>query len=60
VQPVLAFKSANTILYCKKWQETVVFYRDNLGLPINFASDWFVEFHLGEQSLEVMMTNIQG
>lgn len=47
MEPVLVFKSANTVLYCKKWQETVDFYRDGLGLPINFASDWFVEFHLG-------------
>jgi catechol 2,3-dioxygenase-like lactoylglutathione lyase family enzyme len=47
VQPVFAFKNANTILYCKKWQEMVIFYRDSLGLPINFASDWFVEFQLG-------------
>ncbi len=41
-------KNANTILYCKKWQETVDFYRYRLKLPINFASDWFVEFKLTE------------
>lgn len=40
-------KSSNTILYCKKWQETVVFYQDDLGLSVNFSSDWLVEFHLG-------------
>ncbi|MHC4183995.1 MAG: VOC family protein [Planctomycetota bacterium] len=39
-------KNTNTILYCKKWQETVDFYRYCLKLPINFASDWFVEFKL--------------
>jgi catechol 2,3-dioxygenase-like lactoylglutathione lyase family enzyme len=39
-------KSSNTILYCKKWQETVVFYQDDLGLPVSFSSDWLVEFHL--------------
>jgi catechol 2,3-dioxygenase-like lactoylglutathione lyase family enzyme len=43
----LAFKTANTILYCQKWQETVAFYRDTLQLPITFASDWFVEFEIG-------------
>ncbi len=39
-------KSANTILYCKKWQQTVDFYRHQLALPITFESDWFVEFQL--------------
>jgi catechol 2,3-dioxygenase-like lactoylglutathione lyase family enzyme len=43
----LAFKTANTILYCQKWQDTVTFYRDTLQLPITFASDWFVEFEIG-------------
>jgi len=42
----LSLKSTNTILYCKKWQETVYFYKHHLGLPITFASDWFVEFGL--------------
>ncbi len=41
-----SLKSANTILYCKKWQETVYFYQHHLELPITFASDWFVEFQL--------------
>lgn len=39
-------RAANTILYCQRWQETVEFYRDHLGLPITFASDWFIEFAL--------------
>lgn len=46
MKPELAFKIANTILYCQKWQETVIFYRDKLQLPVTFASDWFVEFEL--------------
>jgi catechol 2,3-dioxygenase-like lactoylglutathione lyase family enzyme len=37
-------KSINTILYCKKWQETVTFYRDILKLPVFFSTDWFIEF----------------
>ncbi|MBS0012952.1 MAG: VOC family protein [Desulfobacterales bacterium] len=41
-----AFKTANTILYCKNWQQTVAFYKDRLGLAVNFANDWFVEFCL--------------
>ena len=38
--------NANTILYCKKWQETVDFYKHRLGLPITHDSDWFIEFKL--------------
>jgi uncharacterized glyoxalase superfamily protein PhnB len=41
-----SLKSTNTILYCRRWQETVDFYRDKLQFPITFASDWFVEFQL--------------
>jgi catechol 2,3-dioxygenase-like lactoylglutathione lyase family enzyme len=39
-------KRANTILYARRWKETVAFYRDHLGLEIAFQSDWFVEFRL--------------
>ncbi|WP_035255458.1 VOC family protein [Desulfatiglans anilini] len=39
-------KSANTILYCREWEETVRFYRDRLHLPVRFSNDWFVEFEL--------------
>ena len=42
----LSPRSANTILYCRKWRETVAFYRHELNLPITFESDWFVEFRL--------------
>jgi catechol 2,3-dioxygenase-like lactoylglutathione lyase family enzyme len=48
VTEIFSPKKANTILYCKKWQETVDFYRNRLRLPVNFASDWFVEFKLTE------------
>ena len=41
-------KTANTILYCQRWQETVDFYRHTLALPVTFESDWFVEFRLTE------------
>jgi len=43
-------KTANTIFYCKKWEETVRFYRDHLNLTVNFSTDWFVEFTLGTTS----------
>jgi catechol 2,3-dioxygenase-like lactoylglutathione lyase family enzyme len=36
----------NTILYCRRWAETVAFYRDRLSLEISFESDWFVEFRV--------------
>jgi catechol 2,3-dioxygenase-like lactoylglutathione lyase family enzyme len=42
--------TANTILYCRRWEETVRFYRDGLGLPVVFATDWFVEFCLAADS----------
>jgi len=48
--PILTPQIANTILYCSAWSETVAFYRDSLGLPINFASDWFIEFVLTESA----------
>jgi len=41
-------KSSNTILYCKKWQETVAFYRGALNLLAISSNDWFVEFKLNE------------
>jgi catechol 2,3-dioxygenase-like lactoylglutathione lyase family enzyme len=46
----LSIKSTNIILYCRHWTETVAFYRDGLGWPILFASEWFVEFQITETS----------
>ncbi len=46
----MKIKSTNTILYCKKWQETVAFYRDGIKLLALSANDWFVEFKLNEMS----------
>ncbi len=43
-----SLKNTNTILYCKKWQETVDFYKIRLGLSITHDSDWFIEFKLTE------------
>ncbi|MBU1055070.1 MAG: VOC family protein [Proteobacteria bacterium] len=42
--------STNMILYCKEWGKTVCFYKDRLHLPINFSTDWFVEFSLTASS----------
>ncbi len=43
-------QSVNLIVYCARWEETVRFYQDGLGLPVNMATDWFVEFCLGPHS----------
>jgi len=47
---VLQIRRTNTILYCRRWQETVRFYREGLGLPISHATDWLVEFKLTDDS----------
>lgn len=46
-RPLIHVKRANTILYCRKWPQTVHFYREELGLAVHHATSWFVEFHLG-------------
>ena len=46
----LAIRNFNTILYCKKWRQTVVFYKDDLNLPINFETEWFVEFKVSDRA----------
>ena len=46
----LQVQRANTVLYCARWNATVAFYRDVLGLTIGFANDWFVEFRVGESA----------
>lgn len=43
-------KTANTILYCRNWRATVDFYQNRLGLPVNFANEWFVEFSLNDNA----------
>lgn len=49
-QPLFAVQRTNTILYCANWATTVTFYRDQLGLSITHATDWFVEFQVGAES----------
>jgi uncharacterized glyoxalase superfamily protein PhnB len=36
----------NTVLYCRRWRETVAFYEQVLGLERSFANGWFVELHV--------------
>lgn len=47
---MIPIQRTNTILYCVQWTATVAFYRDQLHLPVTYANDWFVEFHLGSTS----------
>lgn len=42
--------TTNVILYCRKWDQTVCFYKDLLQLPVIFSTDWFVEFRLNPAS----------
>jgi len=44
------FLTANIILYCEKWKETVRFYKNTLYLEVIFSSDWFIEFSLNDKS----------
>ena len=46
----MEMRRTNTILYCRRWAETVVFYRDVLGLSGKALSEWFVEFRLNANS----------
>jgi len=50
MRSLLSIKTANTILYCRRWQETVRFYEVSLALPVTFRSAWFVEFRLCESA----------
>ncbi|OQY39482.1 MAG: hypothetical protein B6226_01780 [Candidatus Cloacimonetes bacterium 4572_65] len=46
----MLIKKSNSIVYCKKFQETVSFYKDLIGLEVTFSKSWFVEFKLTESS----------
>lgn len=47
-QTILRPRRANTILYCSNWAATVAFYRETLGLTVEFANTWFVEFRVND------------
>lgn len=42
----LEFTRNNVILYCRRWADTVDFYRHCLGLKQTFGNDWFIEFQM--------------
>lgn len=41
-------RSVNTIVYCRKWKETVAFYKMRLRFQTTVVLDWFVEFKINE------------
>lgn len=43
IRPLVTPAQSNTILYCRRWRETIAFYRDQLGLAVVSDHDWFVE-----------------
>lgn len=43
VRPLVTPAQTNTILYCRRWRETIAFYRDELGLGVIADHGWFVE-----------------
>jgi catechol 2,3-dioxygenase-like lactoylglutathione lyase family enzyme len=54
MQPAITLNRTNIVLYCRRWQETVLFYREQLAFPVSFENDWFVEFVLtGDTYLSV-------
>ena len=46
MQSPITLERTNVVLYCRHWQPTVRFYREQLSLPVSFENDWFVEFEL--------------
>ena len=46
----MKIKQSNIILYCKNWEECIIFYKEKLKLEINFSKSWFVEFSLNDFS----------
>lgn len=46
VRAVVSPARTNTILYCRRWRETIAFYRDELGLAVVADHGWFVEVAL--------------
>jgi len=39
----MKIKTSNTVLHCRKWKESVAFYKTKIGLHLNSASVEFAE-----------------
>ena len=48
--PLVNVGRVNTVLYCDEWAATVDFYRGVLGFPVEYESDWFVEFRITDSA----------
>lgn len=46
----MRIKTANTILYCTRWTETMDFYTSGLNLKQLVNRGWFVEFYLTDSA----------
>lgn len=46
IRPLVTPARSNTILYCRRWRETIAFYRDELGLAVVADHGWFVELSI--------------
>ncbi len=44
----MKIETVNIILYCKKWCETIEFYKNKLKFEVTDSYDWFTEFKLNE------------
>jgi predicted enzyme related to lactoylglutathione lyase len=46
----MKISTANTILYCNRWKETIEFYTTGLNLIVLLKRKWFVEFRLTDSA----------
>jgi len=46
--PAAGIQAMNTVLYCRRFTDTVRFYDRVLALPRGASRDWFVEFRVAE------------
>jgi catechol 2,3-dioxygenase-like lactoylglutathione lyase family enzyme len=46
----MTIRTANTILYCTRWTDTVAFYTSGLNLERLTTREWFVEFALTDSA----------
>jgi hypothetical protein len=46
----MEIRTVNTIVYCKKWKETVAFYKTQLKFRVTVELEWFVEFKLNDMA----------
>ena len=44
----MKLRTVNTIVYCRKWKETVAFYKTQLKFLVTADLEWFVEFKLND------------